>query len=135
MRAAFSMPIRVTFRDLDALGHVNNAVYFTYLETARITHLLKLMGKQSLRELGVIVAHASCNFRSPASFGETLIVSLRPTAIGETSWTYEYEIVEKKTGRLVADAKTVQVMYDYSHGKKMKIPARLRRKLKALVST
>lgn len=133
MKPAFTMPVRVIFRDVDSLGHVNNAVYFTYLETARIRHLIKLTERKSVRDFGIILARAACNYRSPASFNETLIVSLRPSAIGKSSWTYQYEIREKRTGRLVADAETVQVAYDYRRANSIPIPKALRRKLERLL--
>lgn len=134
MQPAFTVPVRVVFRDVDSLGHVNNAVYFTYLETVRIRHLMKLTGRRSLWEFGIILARATCNYRSPASFDETLTVSLWPTAIGRSSWTYQYEVREKRTGRLVADAETVQVAYDYRRGASIPLPQTLRRQLEKLMT-
>ncbi len=131
----FSVEIKVWFRDIDVLGHVNNATYFTYMETARIEYLSNLLGIKSPSEMRIIVARASCNFRSPASFGETLVVSCKPFKVGNRSWTYVYEIREKESGRLVADGETVQVMYDYRKRKSTQIPDYLRSKLMKLAKT
>lgn len=135
MSDTFSVEIKVWFRDIDVLGHVNNATYFTYMETARIEYLSKLLGVKSPTEMGVIMARADCNFRSPASFGETLVVSCKPSKVGTSSWTYVYEIREKDSGRLIADGETVQVMYDYQRRRSMQIPEHLRNKLMKLAKT
>src|SRR5687768_10109022 len=62
----------VAFRDLDAFGHVNNAVYLTYLENARVTYMREVLGVDSLSALLVIVASVKIDFRSRASLGEQL---------------------------------------------------------------
>ena len=134
MRKPFSIDVKVWFRDLDALGHVNNATYFTYMETARIEHLSMLLEVKSPSEMGMIIARASCDFRSSASFGEALVVSCKPRDVRNRSWTYIYEIREKETRRLVAEGETVQVMYDYKKGKPMQIPKDLRSKLVRLAN-
>src|SRR5215475_15512356 len=68
----YTITVEVSFRDLDALGHVNNAVYLTYMETARIKYLVDLLDLKALGELPVILAEASCTYKSPAFFGERL---------------------------------------------------------------
>jgi acyl-CoA thioester hydrolase len=112
----YSIEIEVSFRDLDALGHVNNAVYLTYLETAletaRIKYLLDLLELKRLEALPVIMAEATCVYKSPAFFGERLTVGVGVTRFGGKSFDMAYRI-ESGDGRLVAIARTVQVMYDY----------------------
>ena len=63
----------VAFRDLDGLGHVNNAVYLSYVESARLAYMQEVLGPLELEELG-IVADVKISFRSPAALGETLEV-------------------------------------------------------------
>jgi acyl-CoA thioester hydrolase len=109
----FVMPIEVRFRDLDAMGHVNNAVYMTYLETARIKLMMELTGARTLGELGTILAEITCSYRSPAFYGEVLNVGVRIAEIGNKSFVMEYRIEEQKSGRLVATARSVQVSYDH----------------------
>jgi acyl-CoA thioester hydrolase len=62
----FSLPREVEFRDIDIAGHVNNAVYLTFLETARIRYLLDVLGPQFVYELSLILARIEIDFRSPA---------------------------------------------------------------------
>ena len=128
---AYTLPIEVCLRDLDALGHVNNAVYLTYLETARNRWVFTLGGRRRVEEFDFILARTTINFRTAASFHETLHVSLRPRRIGNASWELEYEVHEVTSGRLVADAESVQVSYNYQAQRSMPVPADFRRLLEA----
>ncbi|MCZ7666376.1 MAG: acyl-CoA thioesterase [Chloroflexi bacterium] len=118
--------IRVSFRDLDALGHVNNAVFFTYLESARIQYITQFL-EQSLPKrfdllgLPIILVEASCSYKSQALFGETLTVGVGLTRFGTKSFDLMYKIIGED-GRLVATGKTIQVMYDYSTNSAYPIP-------------
>ena len=115
-----TVPVEVRFRDTDAMGHVNNACYLTYCEIARAHYWKFLVGTRNYREVGFILATATLDFRSPCFSGETLMVGIRTRAIGRTSFSSDYQIRERDSGRLVADAQSVQVMYDYK--KETKIP-------------
>lgn len=121
--------VRVTWRDLDAAGHVNNAVYFTYMETARTECFLRLRGGKAWQELDIILARISCDFRSQATMGDTLAVRIWPTKVGSSSFGMRYEIRERATERLVAEGESVQVMFDYKAGKSKPIPDDVRARL------
>lgn len=123
--------VRVIWRDLDAAGHVNNAVYFTYMESARTACFLEMRGGKAWQDLDIILARISCDFRSPATMNETLRVTLKPTRIGGSSFGLAYAIHAAADGRLVAEGESVQVMYDYKAGKAKPIPAEIREKLDA----
>jgi YbgC/YbaW family acyl-CoA thioester hydrolase len=77
---------------------------------------------------GVIMARAEIDYRSPAHYGQTLEVRIALAAIGKTSFTYDYEIVDAEGGA-VASARTVQVMYDYATAKPVPIPDDIREKM------
>jgi acyl-CoA thioester hydrolase len=131
MAHIFSHRVEVRFRDCDPLGHVNNAVYLTYLEQARLFHWRALWGfgmDSAPRVPGVIMARAEIDYRLPAKYGETLEVRIELAAIGKSSFTYDYEIVDSQE-RVVASARTVQVMYDYAIAKPVPIPDDIRQKL------
>ena len=119
---SFSYALDVRFRDCDSQGHVNNAVYFTYLEQCRLMFWRELTGGPAFPHARVIVARAECDYRAPALFGERLEVRLRVGDIGNSSFQLVYEIVNVQTGRKLADAKTVMVTYDYESAKSMPIP-------------
>ena len=124
MDPVFVHRLDVRFRDCDALGHVNNAVYFTYMEQARFHHWRGLwnFGEDGFSDPGVILARIECDFRSPARPGEQLEVRLSLAGIGRTSFTYEYEIVSVDDGRTIAHARSVQVAYDYSKSTPVPVP-------------
>ena len=130
--------LQVRFSDCDPLGHVNNAVYSTYLEQARIVLWRKQAGLELRRAAAgggehgesFILARTEIDFRSEAHDGDELEVRLSLEGFGRTSARYAYEIVEISTGRLVAEARTVQVWYDYDR----KRPAPLSDATKATLS-
>ena len=71
----FSTSLRVRWRDLDALNHVNNVVYFTYLEQARLGYLTELgLAFNAPSGIGFILAEASCQFKSALTLGELVTV-------------------------------------------------------------
>ena len=121
--------LEVRFRDCDAMGHTNNAVYLTYLEQARFAHWRSLWGfgtPQLPPGLpGVILARVECDYKRPTKYGDALEIRLTVAEIGRTSFRYEYEIVDDQ-GRTVLTAKTVQVMYDYKAEKPAPIPDEIR---------
>ena len=124
----FEHELEVRFRDCDGLGHVNNAVYLTYLEQARIAFWQRLTGIGGIPR-SFILARVECDYRVQATAGDRLVVRLRVTAVGKSSFTFEYEIVNARTREVVATARTVQVMYDYAQAKPVAIPVDLRDKM------
>ena len=111
----------VEFRDVDAADHVNNAVYLTYLETARIAYLVEALGTDFAYELSLILANITVDFRSPARFPERLEIGARITRLGTKSFDMEHE-VRGGDGRLVLEASSVLVAYDYEAGAPMAVP-------------
>jgi acyl-CoA thioester hydrolase len=118
----------VAFRDLDVFGHVNNAVYLTYIENARIGYAREVLGIDSLDGLLLIVARVSIDFRSRANLGEMLDIGARTTRVGTKSFDLEHEI-RSQEGRLVAEAQTTLVAFDYGADATMPIPADWRERI------
>lgn len=131
----FCIEIDVIFRDIDALGHVNNAVYFTYMETARTRYVTHLLDTSELAAIPIIIAEATCTYRSPAAFGERLLVGAGVSRFGNKSFDLAYRIdAEAGDGstRLVATGKTVQVMYDYQHARAIPVADDFKTRVQAL---
>ena len=126
MRFAYLVPITVAFRDLDALGHVNNAVYLTYFEHARIGYGLQLSGGQSIGQLQFIVAEATVTYLRPALFADQLEVGVRVSEIGTKSFVMEYGLSRRSDGEQLARGRTVQVWFDYATGRSQPVPANFR---------
>ena len=125
----FVRPQEVEFRDLDGLGHVNNAVYLSYVESAKVAYLREVLGATQLEELG-IVADAKISFRSPAFFGEVLDVGMRVGRVGTKSLTFEFEF-RGPDGRLVAEGSSVHVAFDYSTRTPAEVPREWRERVEA----
>ena len=132
--------LQVRFSDCDPLGHVNNAVYLTYLEQARIVLWRDQLGVQlgrsaegGSRGARFILARAEIDFKSQAFDGDELEVRLSLAGFGRSTATYEYEVVDVPTNRLVASAKTVQVWFDYDGGRSVPIDDELKKKLTRIV--
>jgi acyl-CoA thioester hydrolase len=119
----------VRFRDLDALGHVNNAVFLTYLESARIAFLLDLGAATTLEDMSIIVARIEIDFRAPVGFGEEIEIGVQATRFGDKSFDLDYEL--SVGGRVVAEARSVLVGYDYAKGEAVTIPVEWRERLAA----
>ena len=113
----------VQFRDCDPLGHVNNAVYLTYLENARFA-LWRAQGME-----GVILARAEVDYRSQSRYGDELETRVRLEGFGRSSFRYAYEIVDVPTERLVIAARTVQVHFDYATQAAVELTDAIRQKL------
>ena len=109
----------VRFRDCDAMGHVNNAVYSTYLEQARIGILGGLEP--------FILARVEIDFRAPLHDGAEVEVRSRCSHVGTNSFELQHEIWS--SDRLVAEAKSVLVGYDYERNRSVPITDDLRRTL------
>src|SRR5512138_1409111 len=124
MKPSFSHRLDVRFRDCDAMGHVNNAVYLTYLEQARFRHWRTLWhyAEDRFPDPGIILARVEVDYRSPAKLGEAIEVRLAVSKIGRTSFHYDYEIVSAQDGRVIAEAKSVQVAYDYAKETPVEVP-------------
>lgn len=118
----FSTTLEVRWRDVDALGHVNNAVYFTYLEQARC-HYLRQLGvvPSNPAGIGMILAEISCQFKSPLELGERVTVWARVSELRNSSFFFEYRM-KGTDGRLAATARSAQVCYDYQTRQPIPIP-------------
>ena len=115
-RVSFVHRETVRFRDLDSLGHMNNAVYATFVEQARIAFL----SPQGAVVTNMILARLEIDFRSPVEFGETVEIAVTPTRVGTKSFDLGY--VLRVGDRVVAEAKSVLVAYDYERARSVELP-------------
>lgn len=133
-----SLPIEVRipvqWGDLDALGHVNNTVYFRWFETARIA-LFEAVGLDNKGQptVGPILAHTSCTFREPLGYPDTVLARAGVTKVGNTSFVMRYEVARAAAPEgLVAEGEGVIVLVDYGTGEKVPIAGALREALVGL---
>ncbi len=110
----FSHPIEVRFSDLDAMGHVNNAVVVSYLEQGRFQWWRSFLGGRKFQEEGFLMARVEVDYRQPILLGDDVRVELHCTRVGNTSFELSYRVTKGLGGDPFAEAKTVQVMLDFS---------------------
>jgi acyl-CoA thioester hydrolase len=122
--------VQVRFRDIDAFGHVNNAVFFTYVELARIRYLLDVLQPSTgFDRMPLILARVELDFRSPIAFDEDITVETRVERIGRSSFEMRHRMTAGPEGRLAGDVQTVLVTYDYAEARPMPVPDDWRRRL------
>lgn len=136
MRDGFRVwqPIDIRWGDMDAYGHVNNAQYFTYCESARIRYFdeLDLEACRDDPRHGPAVVTATCNFRQQVHYPSQLEVCVRASHIGRKSFTLEYSLFRAGSDDVVADGSSVVVWVDYAVGKSIPLPAELEKRIREL---
>ncbi|MGC8968285.1 MAG: acyl-CoA thioesterase [Thermus sp.] len=121
------VPVQVRFRDLDALGHVNNAVYLTYFEVARVAYFRRL--KEDWLERGhFILARAEVDFLRPILLEDPVEVGVRVVRLGRSSFEMEYRVEAR--GEEAARGRTVQVWLE--GGRPAPLPEAIRERIRAL---
>ncbi len=126
--------LKVRHYEADGYGHVNHASYVHYLETARIEALDAVglsLGEMRRHGILAVAAELSVKYHSPAGPDETLEIGVRCEWIGTKSFALTYEIREQATKRLVADATSILVCYDYERQRSIPVPDSLRRRMEA----
>ena len=118
--------LEVRFRDIDAFGHVNNASFVTYLEQARVRFLIDVLHVDVVQTLPVILAALNVDFRSPIHFGDRVGIGTRVDWIGNSSLSMSHEMTAQGEAedaeRVVAEAGTVLVAYDYETERPIRVP-------------
>ena len=130
----FQVTVRfpIHWAEVDAMGHVNNARYFTWFESARM-ELFQRVGLEieGSPKVGPILAHTSCDFLAPVRFPAEIEAGTRVTGFGRTSFTMGFGVALADGQRLAARGRGVVVLIDYGSGAKVEIPSELKAKLEA----
>jgi len=121
MPQTYSTGIELRFSDLDAYGHVNSAVYFTYLETARVKLFSDFFREVSQHGIFTLVARAECEFKLPITLYDEVIVSLWLAKTGRSSFDLEYRLHDGKE-KTYAAARTTMVCFDSIKNKTVAVP-------------
>jgi acyl-CoA thioester hydrolase len=115
--------ITVRFRDIDSMGHVNNAVFFTYFEEGRKEFLYQLFNIVKPEEYNFILAHISCDFLKPIRISDPISLQLWVGEIGKKKFDLMYAIVNRNDESIVyASGHSVQIVFDYKQNSTMPIP-------------
>jgi acyl-CoA thioester hydrolase len=120
--------IPVRWGDMDAMGHVNNTVYFRYMEQARISWFDALLPRgEAWGTTGIVIANASCNFKKPINYPGVVEVKVYVDAPGGSSVGTHYEL--RVDDQLYADGAATVVFIDMEKQKPMRIPESIRSRL------
>ena len=126
----YSLTLPVTFRDLDVMNHINNAVYITWFETVRTYYVAELLEIDSPRTLPIILAEITCRYKAPGAWGETVIIGCGVSRLGTKSFDLAYAVTTT-AGRSLALGSSVQVFYDYERQSSALLPDSFRQRVAA----
>ena len=120
--------IPVRWGDMDAMGHVNNTVYFRFMEQTRISWFEALLPRgEAWGTTGIVIVNASCNFLKPINYPATVEVKMYAGPLGGSSVPTYYDLLVK--GEVYADGAAKIVFIDMEKQKAVRIPENLRAKM------
>ena len=118
-----SIPVR--WGDMDAMGHVNNTVYFRFMEQTRISWFEALLPRgEAWGVTGIVIANASCNFKKAINYPATVEVKMFAGAPGGSSLPTSYDLLVEN--QICADGAATVVFIDMEQQKPVRIPEALR---------
>ncbi len=121
------VPISVRWRDMDSMGHVNNAKYISYLEEARVRWMLGVEGVSMRSRIAPVVAATNVNYRVPIVWPNDIVVELFVERLGNSSVTIGHRIVDQKDASVLhSDGNVVVVWIDTQTGKSAPLPDEIR---------
>ena len=112
----FETDIPLRFGDIDAMGHVNNAVAMTLFELGRAKFCAEVLGIRKVEEYDWILAEATVRYRLPILLQDQVRLRMHITEVARSSFRFRAELYDPRDGRVFTEAETVQVMYDYGRG-------------------
>ena len=123
----FYAPIHIRFRDLDAMAHVNNAVYFTFAEQGRIDYFQHVIGKRhNWKAFGVLIVHSEIDYLYPIVLEDRVECGVEVIKIGKKSLTVQFEMVIRKENQddiLAARGQNVLVCHNHATTETALVPA------------
>ncbi|HRK36121.1 MAG TPA: thioesterase family protein, partial [Candidatus Hydrogenedentes bacterium] len=133
VRTAYKLlvPITVRWGDMDAYGHVNNAKFSTYFETARMKFFesVRLLDHREHERHAPAIVSATVNFRQQVHYPAELEAGIHCVKVGTKSFTLEHHLFRAGTNEVVADGISVMAWVDYAAGKAIALPETLKRVL------
>jgi len=133
-RSPVTIEIPIAWGEMDALGHVNNVMYFRYLESARVAYLRKLgwLDREPSTRSGFILQAVQARFRRPLAYPDVVRVTSRLASMEEDRLTLEHEVISRDLADVAAIGQGTIVAYDYAKGEKIPIGDVLRSAIERL---
>lgn len=106
------LPVQIRFSDVDQYGHMNNSVYFSLYDLAKTAYLRDVFGTLVWDQLGIVVANVNADFLAPVFFTDRLEIETAVTHLGHKSFTLVQRAIDRASGLLKCQCRTVMVAYD-----------------------
>ena len=124
----------VQWGDQDALRHVNNVVYFRWMESARIAYWeqVGVVERSPQNPVGPILAAVNCNYRRQVIFPDTVLIGSKVSRIGNSSMNMQYAVASVSQRAVVAEGDSTIVVFDYDAGQSVRVPDPIRSSIEQL---
>ena len=131
----FTIPIEIRFRDLDALGHVNHAIFITYFEEGRKAFFQEYFDVGDSTEFNFIMAHVRCDYLKPIQLSHRRVtLQMQISKMGNKSFDLEYRLTDLTDPSVIfAKGSSVQVCFDYQENKSVRMSDKMRATLSEYV--
>ena len=116
------MPVQIRFSDVDQYGHMNNSSYFSIYDLAKTSYMREVFGDQNWNDVGIVVANINADFLAPVFFSDELYIETTVVHLGHKSFTLLQRAVNKASGVLKCQCRTVMVGYDMATKEPVELP-------------
>ena len=112
-----TMNVQIRFNDIDALGHVNNAVYMEFFDLGKANYFTEVNGGPvDWRTANVVVANVNCNYLAPIYFHEPMAVQTQAVYLHDRSLKLLQQLINTKTGEVICQCQVIMVGFDVKNG-------------------
>lgn len=130
MTFKFAWRVPVRFHDLDAMGHAHHTLPIVYFEEARAAYWRDVAGRPGVHDIDYVIAEMRVQFKQRIVYPATLTVQTAVTHVGNASFNMAYRLTDEE-GAVLATGESVQVMFDYTTGKSMRVPDDVRARIES----
>lgn len=123
MKFRHTLPVQIRFNDVDQYGHMNNSSYFSLYDLAKTSYMRDAFGNKDWHHMGIVVANINADFLAPVFFSDDLIIETTVIHLGHKSFTLLQRAINKASGVLKCQCRTVMVGYDVATKEPVELPA------------
>ena len=123
MKFRHTLPVQIRFNDVDQYGHMNNSSYFSLYDLAKTSYMRDVFGNKDWHHMGIVVANINADFLAPVFFSDDLIIETTVIHLGHNSFTLLQRAINKASGVLKCQCRTVMVGYDVATKEPVELPA------------
>lgn len=123
MKFRHTLPVQIRFNDVNQYGHMNNSSYFSLYDLAKTSYMRDVFGNKDWHHMGIVVANINADFLAPVFFSDDLIIETTVIHLGHKSFTLLQRAINKASGVLKCQCRTVMVGYDVATKEPVELPA------------